>query len=656
MCSPMPGERSARVTRVLLLAALAGCCATVLYSRVYWRFERVRIKVVTTDRPACGGVVTSTLPDMSRLAGYPAAIVLRLENDERAARTVTVTLNGSDIGRFVLEPERTVRIDLGLPASVTMSRGDRFEVRSDGDGWSLHFLEIANIHGFSDRWVSLVIVPADTNRYDAVSASAALAAFGALFGASLAFGRFSGNRTARFIQVAVCGIVVMLFVTTLMLTTASTFKVLLSAHTFWLCLAALYSPVLIDIFARTRPGLGRLSRWAILTSLGSYLVAARVKALYVAAVGLFLLSVLGFYEPATGFTSLINFGVQFQEDALPALRAVPHYVDDSPGYDGQFYAQLALEPLARDPAIERAVDNFAYRARRILFSWTAFALGLGRPRWILQAYAVQNIVCWMALACLLRRWLPPVDLRNFALWFGCLFSHGLAYSVRGSLLEGPSLLLLAVTVVAVESKRPWVASGLIGLAGLGRETNLLSGASVPWCEQRSSSVPVVAVSVARALMIGLPLALWVIYLRHGHQDIAFDTGTTNFAWPLSAYAMKWSTTISSLSREGWESWARFEFQALVSLTTQALVLSRRVDWRSPWWRVGIAYAILMLFLGPAVWEGVPGAVTRLLLPMTCAFNILLRRDRWFWPLAVLGNLTVLNGLETLRVPLLWAYL
>ena len=37
-----------------------------------------------------------------------------------------------------------------------------------------------------------------------------------------------------------------------------------------------------------------------------------------------------------------------------------------------------------------------------------------------------------------------------------------------------------------------------------------------------------------------------------------------------------------------------------------------------------------------------------LLPMTFAFNIILPRNRWFWPLFVLGNLTVLHSLEVIQ--------
>ena len=43
------------------------------------------------------------------------------------------------------------------------------------------------------------------------------------------------------------------------------------------------------------------------------------------------------------------------------------------------------------------------------------------------------------------------------------------------------------------------------------------------------------------------------------------------------------------------------------------------------------------------------AATRVLLPMTFAFNVLLPRNRWFWPLFVVGNLPTVHGLEALRL-------
>jgi hypothetical protein len=102
--------------------------------------------------------------------------------------------------------------------------------------------------------------------------------------------------------------------------------------------------------------------------------------------------------------------------------------------------------------------------------------------------------------------------------------------------------------------------------------------------------------------------------------------------------------------EGWGSFARYKFFAIVGLTTQAGFLAMRRDWGSPWWRVGAAYAVLMPFLSALLWEGYPGAASRVLLPMTFAFNVLVGRSRWFWPLAILGNLSILNGIPTIQMP------
>ena len=46
-------------------------------------------------------------------------------------------------------------------------------------------------------------------------------------------------------------------------------------------------------------------------------------------------------------------------------------------------------------------------------------------------------------------------------------------------------------------------------------------------------------------------------------------------------------------------------------------------------RVGVAYVVLMVVLGPDVWGGYPGAALRVVLPMTIAFNLLLPRTRRF---------------------------
>jgi hypothetical protein len=368
-----------------------------------------------------------------------------------------------------------------------------------------------------------------------------------------------------------------------------------------------------------------------------------------------LASVAQYYHRHTGFTSLIGFGDQFEEARLPAVKDAPHYVHyQSSGYDGQFYAQLAVEPLLRDRRLDAAIDSPPYRARRILFSWTAYVAGLGRPARILKVYALQNVIAWLLLAWVLLRWFPPSAPRNVVPWIGCLFGAGLITSVRFALTEGPSLLLLAIGVAAIERGKPWLASGLVALAGLGRETSFVAGGllidRVParWRDSLAFA--------ARLFVAVLPFAAWAAYVSWIYPPSGLS-GERNFAIPFAGYFDKWSITLGRLQASGWwGSWARFDLAALVSVTVQAGFLLARREWGSAWWRAGAAYCVLLPLLGPAVWEGDPIAVMRVVLPMSVAFNVLVVRSCWFWPLVVAGNLTVVHGIHMIKVPWIAALL
>jgi hypothetical protein len=362
------------------------------------------------------------------------------------------------------------------------------------------------------------------------------------------------------------------------------------------------------------------------------------------AIGLvifFLASVVRFYHPGTGFTAFIGFPAGHDYEA-PAMRGVPHY--DYPAwasYDGQFYAQRALDPLLRDPASDRAMDLAPFRARRILFSWTAFALGLGQPVWVIEAYALQNVACWLILAALLTRWIPPTCGRRLALWGACLFSHGMLWSVRFALLDGPSLVLIACAVAAVECRRPVLSAALVGIAGLGRETNLLAAASqrIPrdWREWTRLA--------AAAVICVLPLLIWGDYLRSIYRSTLF-AGIDQVGVPGVALFGSWRATLALVWRRGLFSPDGLSFALLLSLAAQAAYLLVRRNYTSPWWRVALAYAMLMLLLDPVLANPHTGAITRVLLPLTVGFNILLAgepRPSRFWPWFVIGNLHLLAG-------------
>ena len=364
---------------------------------------------------------------------------------------------------------------------------------------------------------------------------------------------------------------------------------------------------------------------------------------------LFAWSVSQFHDSRTGFSALVIFGERMKTRLVPAVRDLPLSFDPGGGYDGQFYAQMATDPFLRDPDIDRSLDLAAFRARRILFSWTAYIAGFGKPARIVEAYAMQNIVCWFVLGLLAFHWFPPNTGRHVTLWVATAFAGGLLWSVRASLADGPSLLLIALGVLAVERNRPWLSAVLFGIGGLGRETNVLAASAQ--LEMKRWTWGSIWRLALQFVLIALPLLIWFDYLYSMYRSRLFTAGGV-MAAPLEWFWWRWQAVVSDVSAAGWRAESRFSLLILVSLAVQALFIIVRPRWKDPWWRLGCGYVILMLFFGRPLWESDPGAL-RVLLPMNFAFNVLLarvERPYLFWPLVVAGNLSVLFGLHLMRVP------
>ncbi len=626
---------------------VAAFCAVVLHQCVYVDFEQQRVRVIRGRRADSQGTVIIQLGGLSELAGQPAALVFRLANERAATRVVRVAVGDKTVDEILLPGNRVTRVDLGLPTDSAQSAGQILTLSSDGDEWLLEFLQISNVHGSSRGAFEFVVAPASASASDRPGGLPSLVLFAVLLMSPAIPGTFE-NRYVRRVHRVLASLFLLFLTTVLIAPWLSDFAVLLAAHTFGLCVAVIYAQTLL-FFAIA---VVRVARDAI-PRIWAQLGRRRILLLYVATVVLFATSIARLYEPENGMTVLIRFGGLLEDQRLPAVRAIPRSIEEgSIGYDGQFYAQLAVDPLLRDPALGEALDAPAYRARRILFSWTAFLLGLGQPRWILQAYAIQYVVFWLLLAWVLCRWFPPTDLRNLARWLGCMFSHGAIISVVAALPDGPGMLLLAASILAIEGGRVRRSAGLIGLAGLGKDINLFSSAVLlaPGSLKRYGGRDL----FIWGLLLAGPLALWMLFVA-GRLEFDSIGGGRNFGVPFAGYLENWSLTLAALRDEGWDSYYRLSLYAMIGLTTQTAALLVLRDWRNPWWRAGMGSVVLMAALGPAVWEGVPGAATRVLLPMTFAFNFVLPRNRWFWPLWVLGNLSILPALEILRVPF-WYYI
>lgn len=371
---------------------------------------------------------------------------------------------------------------------------------------------------------------------------------------------------------------------------------------------------------------------------------------YAAVVALFLWTLAQFYIPGKGLSYLIAFGAKQEEARLSKIRKLDYFVTKgSDGYDAQYYVQIAMDPSLQNQALKRAVDSLPYRGRRILFAATAYAFGLGQPAWILQAFALQNVVTWLLLALLLLHWFPPRTWDNFIRWAGTMLSIGVCLSFRNALFDGPSLLLIAFGVYLLDKGRPWWSTAVFALGGLGKETNLLGSAAL--LPKLTDGGRAWGRAVVRGLLTALPLALWVTYIALFVGGKAGDPGARNFALPFAAYGRKWADVLENLPEvSAVNTWPLWGLLMLVALTVQFLYLVLRPQWNQAWWRIGLSFAVLMIFLGDAVWEGYPGAASRVLLPMQLAFNVLVPAGRGWWAVLVLGNLTMLAAPAALESP------
>lgn len=651
-----PGAERAPVThagraRGAYAVGLALVCFAVLATHVHLGFERIRIRVVASPLVASEPALRLLLPDLTPLAGAPAAIIARLRANGEPTR-LTLSLDDTTLAAVEASANAETRIDAS--ASITGGRGHSITVSSDRAGWRLDYLEVANVHGFSAGALSFVVVPRGHPGNPRVPWwLAAVVGIGLLAvrpwppaSPGLKAGR--AERLARVVAGASAALVLLVFGIVLLADFVSPYRILLSSTTFAILAALLY----VRPIARVVPSLvswlagaaiaGTAAAWTATRAGASFIQRSKALQLvpHLTVVVLVVWGVARFHQPENGFTSLIRFGQAFSGRAVPALGAVPHAVESPYGYDAQFYAQLALDPLLQNPATVRAIDTPFYRARRVFLPWLANVLALGEPWYVLQVYALLNVAAWLWMAWLLLRWLPPGSATATAAWVAIMLSHGFMASMARALADGPSALIIALGVAAVHANRQWLAAAILGVSGLTRETNLLAGV-VLLPAQLPAPNRLGALAV-QGLAVVAPLALWVAYLVSlGLPPEAAGAG--NFAAPLVAYVNDWTASVEEARLYASEFDAWLAVLTLVALTTQAVAFIWWRAWRDPWWRVGVGYVLLMLVLGPAVWEGQPAAVTRVVLPMTVAFNVLLPRGRWFWPLWILGNANLLHA-------------
>lgn len=383
------------------------------------------------------------------------------------------------------------------------------------------------------------------------------------------------------------------------------------------------------------------------------------------AFGFFLRVYAGIWTPEHGITKFLRVGQEFDARGTQVFRETPKFIDPYPahrwGFDGQLYAEMALDPLLRDPHLHVALDNPPYRAQRILLSWLAWIFGLGQPFWVLNAYAAMNLIFWVGFAALAGKLFAPLGWRGLACYGATLVACGVIESMQASLTDLPSFtLMLAAMMVGGTA-----GAGILALAALVRSTSLIGFVGIaqlepPWGEALKKNI-------VRGLIAAVPLALWVIYVLwvFRGREVNFDGG--NLTMPFRGMMEKIGefTVTATHGPIRWHRWwyelyKSYELHAMLtilSVVTQSVYIVLHREWRNPLWRWGavvVGYFACISFLS---WES-HFTITRHALPITLVFNLLLaaRRSKGWLIWFIVGNSFVpfgvryFDGMREFRTP------
>jgi hypothetical protein len=373
-----------------------------------------------------------------------------------------------------------------------------------------------------------------------------------------------------------------------------------------------------------------------------------------AAFGFLLRVYIGIWTPEYGITKFLRVGPEFNDRGLEVFRATPKFMDPYPahrwGFDGQLYAEMALDPLLRDPRLHVALDDPPYRGQRILLSWIAWALGLGKPFWIINAYAALNLIFWVGFAWLAARLFIPHGWAGLAGYTAILLTCGFLESMQASLTDLPAFTLILAALMTGGA----AGAGILALAALVRTTALigfvgLAEITPPWREALHKNL-------VRGLIAVTPIGLWVIYVlwRFWGRQVGLDGG--NLDWPLRGIMEKLGQfTVTAV--HGPIRWHRLFFElyksydlhavlTIVAVMTQSVYVVLHRDWRDPLWRWGAVTVLYFSCISFLSWES-HFTITRHALPITLLFNLLLatRPTRAWLIWFLLGNCFVPFGIR-----------
>lgn len=176
-------------------------------------------------------------------------------------------------------------------------------------------------------------------------------------------------------------------------------------------------------------------------------------------------------QSAYDFSSFVTAGDVYCDPAHvpPGLTVLRN----SPGFDGQFYYRLALNPFTSQPSeFGITIDAPPLRHQRILYPLLAWIFSQGSPSRVPIVLVLINLISLIVLGWIGGHYAQT--LKQHALWgiFLPLYP-GFLLTLSRDLVEILEITLLLGSLLLLRRAKPLAATLLLSLAVLTRETSLL---------------------------------------------------------------------------------------------------------------------------------------------------------------------------------------
>jgi hypothetical protein len=601
----VPSTRPGHSLAVRLSAALlAGVAAAWLAgTQAYTRFDAIRVRLATTPMAATGGVVRLALPaDHGALVTQPLALVGVIRNDAAVRATLGLWVDDRRVCDIGVGPGATRRFDCVV--STPTSR-PTVEVRGPESGWSVRTLELATHYGGTRGVLEMYVVPLPSTAY--VPAGVPIsAAIGTALVIVLLLPTLPWRRRATWVHGVATILVIAALGCVVLAPVVSHYRLIVSVRALVLWLVLLAAPQISFIGARLLGSLQRALPGLRRPLAASIVVGVLVGGLYAAVVANRLAE---FHGNPSGLLrisrSIFDHSplVSGRDDMRRSL-----ILEDSDGYDAQFFYFVALDPFIRalrdqPEQYRRVIDAPVYRYGRIGFSLMADAVTFGQwPRlpWAMVGLVLTALgLTATALAQLAQRQgLTP------AAGLLVLLVPGFWQSIQVTLPEPlASMFLVGGVLWAVQGRYRWAGLSFAA-ALLVRETGLLLVLAVAWSAWRTDGVT----AARRLCLIALaPIVVWRIYVAVAFYPV-FGAGALfqnphDLTLPFRGFIDLWTAVWRDTYAPGNAGLNRAALWYPVVLTF-GLVTALRLAWTDPRALTlsAAGYALLAVSLNlPSIW-------------------------------------------------------